>query len=147
MKQLEFVNKVFEKVVRHELLVYDRPITAEDALLVSDLDCSDFIFDIEDCETFTDDYGNACYWDKGCKNDTSHECSDYTNLTECNAATDSNGNKCLWNISGVCEIEQNIKCSDYTNRSECNVSVDSDGNKCLWNVSSGCEIDDPNALG
>ena len=23
---------------------------------------------IEDCETFTDDFGNACYWDMGCKN-------------------------------------------------------------------------------
>ena len=51
MKQLEFVNKSFEKVVRHELLIYDRPITDEDALLAYDLDCSDFIFDIEDCET------------------------------------------------------------------------------------------------
>ena len=96
---------------------------------------------IEDCETFTDDYGNACYWDKGCKNDTSHECSDYTNLTECNAATDSNGNKCLWNISGVCEIEQNIKCSDYTSLTECNSAMDSNGNKCLWDISGVCEIE------
>lgn len=60
---------------------------------------------IEDCETFTDDYGNACYWDNGCKKFI--ECSDYTDLglSECNAATDSDGNKCLWNISGVCEID------------------------------------------
>lgn len=61
----------------------------------------------DDCETFTDDYGNACYWDNGCKNVTEYECSDYTSLgrAECNAATDSDGNKCLWNVSSGCEID------------------------------------------
>lgn len=51
LKELQFCNKEFEKVVRHELLIYDRPITDEDALLAYDLDCSEFTFDIEDCET------------------------------------------------------------------------------------------------
>ena len=51
LKELQFYNKEFEKVVRHELLIYDRPITDEDALLAYDLDCSEFTFDIEDCET------------------------------------------------------------------------------------------------
>ena len=51
MKCLEFYNQKFEDVVRNELLIYDRPITDEDALLAYDLDCSEFTFDIEDCET------------------------------------------------------------------------------------------------
>ncbi len=51
MKQLKFYNPIFENVVRNELLIFDRPITDEDALLVYDLDCSEFTFDIEDCET------------------------------------------------------------------------------------------------
>lgn len=51
MKELQFNNKKFEDVVRQELLIYDRPITEEDALLAYDLDCSEFTFDIEDCET------------------------------------------------------------------------------------------------
>lgn len=61
----------------------------------------------EDCETFTDDYGNTCYWEYGvgCKNATGYECSAYTSRAECNKGKDSNGNKCLWNISGICEIE------------------------------------------
>ena len=49
--ELQFHNKEFEDVVRHELLIYDRPLTDEDALLAYDLDCSEFTFDIEDCET------------------------------------------------------------------------------------------------
>lgn len=48
---LRFHNKEFEDVVRQELLIYDRPLTKEDALLACDLDCSEFTFDIEDCET------------------------------------------------------------------------------------------------
>ena len=51
MKNLIFHNEEFESEVRNELLIYDRPITEEDALLVYDLDCSNFTFDIEDCET------------------------------------------------------------------------------------------------
>ena len=51
MKELQFFNKEFEAVVRHELLIYDRPLTEDDALLVYDLDCSEFTFGIEDCET------------------------------------------------------------------------------------------------
>lgn len=49
--ELQFHNKEFEDVVRHELLIYDRPLTEEDALLAYDLDCSNFTFDIEDCAT------------------------------------------------------------------------------------------------
>ena len=49
--ELQFHNKNFEDVVRHELLIHDRPLTEEDALLAYDLDCSEFTFDIEDCET------------------------------------------------------------------------------------------------
>ena len=49
--ELQFYNKNFEDVVRQELLIHDRPLTEEDALLVYDLDCSEFTFDIEDCET------------------------------------------------------------------------------------------------
>ena len=48
MKELQFFNKKFEDVVRHELLIYDRPLTEEDALVAYDLDCSEFTFDIED---------------------------------------------------------------------------------------------------
>lgn len=51
MKELQFYNKQFENAVRHELLIYDRPITEKDALLTYDLDCSDFTFDIKDCRT------------------------------------------------------------------------------------------------
>lgn len=51
MKELQFYNKEFENAIRHELLIYDRPITDEDALLANDLDCSEFTFDIEDCDT------------------------------------------------------------------------------------------------
>lgn len=51
MKELYFYKDGFEDAVREELLIYDRPITDEDALLVSDLDCSNFTFDSEDCET------------------------------------------------------------------------------------------------
>ena len=51
MKQLNFHNEKFEKVVRNELLIYDRPITEADAILAYDLDCSEFTFNIEDCET------------------------------------------------------------------------------------------------
>ena len=51
MKELQFFNKKFEDVVRHELLIYDRPLTEEDALVAYDLDCSEFTFDIEDCDT------------------------------------------------------------------------------------------------
>lgn len=50
MKELHFYNKTFEKVVRNELQIHNRPITDEDVLLISKLDC-DFIFAIEDCET------------------------------------------------------------------------------------------------
>ena len=51
MKELQFFNKKFEDVVRHELLIYDRPLTEEDALVAYDLDCSEFTFNIEDCDT------------------------------------------------------------------------------------------------
>lgn len=51
MKELQFHNKEFEDEVRAELLIFDRPITADDALNVYDLDCSNFTFDIEDCDT------------------------------------------------------------------------------------------------
>lgn len=51
MQELKFFNKRFEDVVRHELVIYDRPITDVDALLVCDLDCSQFTFDAEDCGT------------------------------------------------------------------------------------------------
>lgn len=50
MKEFQFFNKKFENVVRHELLIYDRPLTEEDALQAYNLDCSEFTFDIEDCE-------------------------------------------------------------------------------------------------
>lgn len=51
MKELRFHNKHFEAAVRDELLIFDRPITADDALLAYDLDCSYFVFDFEDCDT------------------------------------------------------------------------------------------------
>lgn len=51
MKELQFYNKNFGDVVRNELLIYDRPITDKDALLVDMLGCSEFTFDIEDCDT------------------------------------------------------------------------------------------------
>ena len=48
---LRFYNKNFEKEVRHELLIYDRPISKTDALLAYDLDLDGFTFSVEDCET------------------------------------------------------------------------------------------------
>ena len=51
MKELKFHNKEFENEVRAELLIFDRPLTTDDALNVYDLDCSNFTFDIEDCNT------------------------------------------------------------------------------------------------
>lgn len=52
-KELKFYNAEFEQVVRHELLVSDRPITDEDALKVFDLDCFDFTFDSRDYEALS----------------------------------------------------------------------------------------------
>ena len=49
--ELQFHNKKFEDAVRDELRIYDRPLTEEDALLAYDLDCTEFTFDIEDCDT------------------------------------------------------------------------------------------------
>lgn len=53
MKALKFYNKEFEMVVRHELLLYDREITEDDVLKVLDLDCSEFTFNMDDCETIS----------------------------------------------------------------------------------------------
>lgn len=50
MKELIFYNPRFERVVRHELSIKDRPITDTDALNVFDLDCSEFSFDNRDYE-------------------------------------------------------------------------------------------------
>lgn len=51
MKTLSFHNKQFEDIVRNELAIFDRPITEDDALSLSLLDLSEFVFDIEDCST------------------------------------------------------------------------------------------------
>lgn len=48
---LTFYNKEFEKVVRSELLIDDRPIYPSDVINVTVLDLFDFWFDIRDCET------------------------------------------------------------------------------------------------
>ena len=50
-KELKFHHPKFEEVVRQELLIFDRPITRNDALNVFDLDCSEFEFDIRDYQT------------------------------------------------------------------------------------------------
>ena len=51
MKELYFHKDGFEDAVREELQIYDRPITDEDALLALNLDCSNFTFNSEDCDT------------------------------------------------------------------------------------------------
>ena len=53
VRELKFYHSEFEKVVRYELLVSDRPITEEDALKVFDLDCSNFTFDSRDYEALS----------------------------------------------------------------------------------------------
>ena len=50
---LQFHHREFEEQVRTELGIFDRPITEEDALLVSHLDLSNFSFCIEDMETLS----------------------------------------------------------------------------------------------
>ena len=49
--ELQFNHPEFEDEVRTELGIFDRPITEEDALLVSHLDLSNFDFRTEDMET------------------------------------------------------------------------------------------------
>ena len=39
MRELLFYNKRFEKAVRNELQIFDRPITEEDALKAEKLSC------------------------------------------------------------------------------------------------------------
>lgn len=53
MDDLIFYNKEFERAVRDELLIYDRPVTKEDALSLTDLDCTYFVFSPEDFETMS----------------------------------------------------------------------------------------------
>ena len=53
MKELQFYNKSFEKTVRKELQIFDRPITEADARKVKTLNCWEFTFDIEDCDTLS----------------------------------------------------------------------------------------------
>ena len=53
VRELKFYHSEFEQVVRHELLISDRPITEEDALKVFDLDCSNFTFDSRDYEALS----------------------------------------------------------------------------------------------
>ena len=53
MRELLFYNKRFEKAVRNELQIFDRPITEEDALKAEKLSCWEFTFDIEDCDTLS----------------------------------------------------------------------------------------------
>ena len=51
MNELRFFKKDFEDAVRRSLQVYDRPLTEKDALFLYGLDCSNFIFNFEDCDT------------------------------------------------------------------------------------------------
>lgn len=50
---LRFKHPGFEEEVRTELKIFDRPITEEDALLVSHLDLSNFNLCVEDMETLS----------------------------------------------------------------------------------------------
>ena len=50
---LQFDHPEFEEEVRKERNIFDRPITKEDALLVSHLDLSNFDFRLEDMETLS----------------------------------------------------------------------------------------------
>lgn len=51
MQSLIFHNNEFEKIVREVLCVFERAITEEDALMVDELDLSDFCFEKKDFET------------------------------------------------------------------------------------------------
>ena len=51
--ELQFNHPEFEEEVRTELGIFDRPIIAEDVLLVSHLDLSNFDFCIEDMDTLS----------------------------------------------------------------------------------------------
>lgn len=51
MNELRFFKKDFEDEVRRSLQVYDRPLTEKDALFLYGLDCSNFTFNFEDCDT------------------------------------------------------------------------------------------------
>ena len=51
MNKIQFHNKNFEVEVRDALQIYDREITQDDALKLYGLECSNFTFDAEDCET------------------------------------------------------------------------------------------------
>ena len=53
MKKLHFFNKEFERVVRNELQIFDRPITEEDALKAEKLNCGEFTFHMEDSDTLS----------------------------------------------------------------------------------------------
>ncbi len=52
-KELSFYNNEFEDVVRDALSISDRPIYVSDVLNVSELNLSNFDFDIRDCETIS----------------------------------------------------------------------------------------------
>lgn len=53
MNELRFYKEDFEDEVRQALQIYDRPLTEKDALHIYGLDCSNFTFIFEDCETLS----------------------------------------------------------------------------------------------